>query len=297
MNTPVIELDDVTKSYGSRRGLSGVTLTVGEGEIFGYLGPNGAGKSTTIRLLLDLIRPTSGRIRVLGRDPRQAGTAARRDIGYLPGTLTIQGNWRVGSLLDHFADLRGGVSRDRIDGLCDRLGLDQDARIRALSKGNKQKVGIVQAFMHQPRLLIFDEPTSGLDPLLQHTFLEMVREANDDGATVLMSSHVLTEVQEVAGRVGIVRDGRLIAVEQVEDLRAKALRQIRAVFPEAPAARDAYQSLLTEPRWDGPVLTGSFTGPAALLLSRLAQDGCEDFLCTEPSLESLFFHYYEDGAR
>lgn len=292
MTGSAIELRALTKRYGTRRGISDVNLMVGEGEVFGYLGPNGAGKSTTIRLLLGLISPTSGTARVLGEDPSCADI--RRQIGYLPGTLVVRGGQRVGSLLHHFAQLRGGIEPGRIEELAERLTLDLRAPIRSLSKGNKQKLGIVQAFMHRPRLLLLDEPTSGLDPLLQRTFLQLVDEAHADGATVLLSSHVLSEVQETADRVGIIREGRIVAVERVEELRAKALRHVTATFPVAPNF-DAYSRLdgLTNLSVHNTRLECDFKGVAAELLAQLARDNALDVLSVEPSLEQLFFHYYD----
>ncbi|SFQ17564.1 ABC-2 type transport system ATP-binding protein [Amycolatopsis arida] len=205
--TKVIELDRLSKKYGRRRGLVGLTLDIERGEVFGFLGPNGAGKSTTLRLLLDLIRPTGGRAMVLGRDPRTAGPAPRRRVGYLPGDFVVDGRQRVDECLTFLANLRGGVARARIVELAERLDLELDARIGSLSKGNRQKVGLVQAFAHQPELLILDEPTSGLDPLVQQEFLAMVREARAAGQTVFMSSHIMSEVERVADRVGIIREG------------------------------------------------------------------------------------------
>ncbi|GAB2958497.1 hypothetical protein GCM10023080_017850 [Streptomyces pseudoechinosporeus] len=187
-----IELRELTKTYGTRRGLTGLTLDVRAGEVFGFLGPNGAGKSTTIRLLLDLIRPTSGRAAVLGLDPRRDGVALRSRVGYLAGDFVCDGRQNVRGYLRFLAALRGGVPQERIDALADRLGLDQTARIKKLSKGNRQKVGLVQAFMHTPELLILDEPTSGLDPLAQQTFLDLVAEAAGNGQSVFMSSHIGT---------------------------------------------------------------------------------------------------------
>jgi len=192
--TPVIETHGLTKYYDGNRGVVDLDLTVEAGAVFGFLGPNGAGKSTTIRLLLDLIRPTRGSAEVLGQHPRQGGAELRRRVGYLPGDFTVDGGQSSRELLTHLGHLRGGVPRDRVDQLAERLDLDLGTRIRSLSKGNRQKVGVIQAFMHQPELLILDEPTSGLDPLLQQTFLEMAREAKAAGQTVFMSSHVLSEV-------------------------------------------------------------------------------------------------------
>ena len=221
-----ITTQSLVKYYGKRRGLDGLDLAVRPGEIFGFLGPNGAGKTTTIRILLDLIRPTSGSAEVLGQHPRDGGAALRRRIGYLPGDFLVDDGQSSRELLTHLGHLRGGVPREHIEQLADRLQLDLGVRIRSLSKGNRQKVWVIQAFMHEPELLILDEPTSGLDPLLQQEFLQMAREARGAGQTVFMSSHVLSEVQQSADRVGIVRDGVMVAVESVDDLRRRVERVV-----------------------------------------------------------------------
>jgi ABC-2 type transport system ATP-binding protein len=197
----------------------GLDLEVKTGEVYGYLGPNGAGKSTTIRILLDLIRPTAGRVRVLGLDPRADGVEVRRRVGYLAGDFVVDGRQTGRQLLTYLGNLRGGVAAATVGALADLLGLDLDRQIKGLSRGNRQKVGIVQAFMHEPELLILDEPTSGLDPFLQQEFVRLVQAARQRGATVFMSSHVMSEVQQTADRVGIIRDGALVTVESVESLR------------------------------------------------------------------------------
>jgi ABC-2 type transport system ATP-binding protein len=204
----------LVKRYGRSRGLAGLDLEVQRGEVFGFLGPNGAGKTTTIRLLLDLIRPTEGRARVLGLDPRRDGVALRRRVGYLAGDFIVDGRQTGRELLRFLGNLRGGVPQARIDELAARLGLSR--KIKTLSRGNRQKLGVVQALMHTPELLILDEPTSGLDPFLQQEFAAMVREATDAGQTIFMSSHVMSEVQRTADRVGIIREGRLVTVDRVE---------------------------------------------------------------------------------
>jgi ABC-2 type transport system ATP-binding protein len=233
--TVAVEAMGLTKLYGTQRGLEDLTLAVQQGEVFGYLGPNGAGKTTTIRLMLDFIRPTRGSIKVLGTDPRSAaGVAARRRIGYLPGELSFDTRDQAGVFLRFLADARGGVPHRRIE-LAQRFELDLSRNIRTLSRGNKQKVGLVQAFMHEPELLVLGEPTAGLDPLMQQEFLELVREARAAGQTVFMSSHVLAEVQQAADLVGIVRNGHLVAVERVESLGKRAVRRVEVHF-EAPVA-------------------------------------------------------------
>lgn len=222
-----ISTRSLTKKFGRREVLHGVDFSVEAGSVFGVIGPNGAGKTTTMRCLLDIIRPTSGEVRVLGKDPRAGGPELRRRIGYLPGELFLEGRVTGRTLLAHYQAISGPVAPGRIDGLAERLGLDLDRHTRKLSKGNKQKLGLVQAFMHDPELLVLDEPTSGLDPLVQQEFHAMVREAQHRGQTIFLSSHVLSEVQQTADTVAILRDGRIIAVESVSGLREGAVRRVR----------------------------------------------------------------------
>jgi ABC-2 type transport system ATP-binding protein len=288
-----IRTERLTKMYGRSRGLAGLDLSAPTGEVYGFLGPNGSGKTTTIRLLLDLIRPTSGTARVLGLDPRSNGVELRRRMGYLAGDFTVDGRQTGTELLTYLSNLRGGVPPARIDALCDRLGLDPSRRIKDLSKGNRQKVGVVQAFMHTPELLVLDEPTSGLDPFLQQEFVSMVREAKANGQTVFMSSHVLGEVQQTADRVGIIREGRLIAVEQVDDLRERAVRRVEIVFDTAAVAAE-FEGLpgVTEVTVDGPVLRCRLEGRADSLVKAAARHTVVSLRSEEPDLEEMFFHYY-----
>jgi ABC-2 type transport system ATP-binding protein len=294
--TPVIRTEALVKYYGRRRGLDGLDLEVRAGEIFGFLGPNGAGKTTTIRILLDLIRPTSGSAELLGQWPRDGGASLRRRIGYLPGDFTVDGGQSSRELLTHLGHLRGGVPRARIEALADRLDLDLGTRIRSLSKGNRQKVGVIQAFMHEPELLVLDEPTAGLDPLLQQTFLEMAREAKGAGQTVFMSSHVLSEVQQSADRVGIIRDGRMIAVESVGALRRRAVRRVEIHFDE-PVDGSAFAAIegVHGVQADGSVLRCRLAGRADALVKAAARFGVESIVVEEPDLEELFFTYYRGG--
>jgi ABC-2 type transport system ATP-binding protein len=294
----VIRTEGLTKFYGGRRGLAGLDLEVRAGEIYGFLGPNGAGKTTTIRILLDLIRPSAGRASVLEADPRKGGPALRRRIGYLAGDFVVDGGQSSIELLAHLGHLRGGVPPHRIEELADRLELDLRSRIRSLSRGNRQKVGLVQAFMHQPELLILDEPTSGLDPLLQQTFLQLIAEAKAAGQTVFMSSHVLSEVQQAADRVGIIRDGVMVAVEAVETLRRRAVRHVEIRFDE-PVAPDAFVGLagVTDVRTEGPVLRCLLAGRADPLVKMASRYAVDSIIVAEPDLEELFLTYYhEDGA-
>ncbi|MBO4206069.1 ABC transporter ATP-binding protein [Micromonospora echinofusca] len=291
----VIELEKLTKTYGTRRGLVELDLAVAEGEVFGYLGPNGAGKSTTIRLLLDLIRPTSGRARLFGRDPREHAVELHRRIGYLAGDFVVDPRQRVGECLTFLADLRGGVPRTRIEELAARLDLDLTTRIRALSKGNRQKVGLVQAFMHQPDLLILDEPTSGLDPLVQQTFLDLVREATAAGQTVFMSSHIMTEVEAVADRVGIIREGRLVALDTVARLRDRARHRFEITFT-GPVDRAALAALpgVSDLVVEGGTARFFLSTDPNELIAVLARHRVASLQASEPDLGELFFAYYRD---
>jgi ABC-2 type transport system ATP-binding protein len=293
----VISSEALVKFYGRRRGLDGLDLEVRSGEVYGFLGPNGAGKTTTIRLLVDLIRPTRGQVRLLGQDPRGAGAALRRRIGYLPGDFTVDGDQSSRELLTFLGNLRGEVPRAAIEALAERLELDLDARIGRLSKGNRQKVAIVQAFMHQPEVLILDEPTSGLDPIMQQRFLDLVRGARLAGQTVFMSSHVLSEVQQSADRVGIVRDGRLVAVEEVETLRHRAVRRVEVRF-DGPVPADAFRDVpgVLDVQVSESVLRARLAGHADGLVKAIARYPVQSLVVEEPDLEELFFTYYR-GAE
>lgn len=291
--TTVIELSELTKTYGSRRGLAGLTLRVESGEVFGYLGPNGAGKSTTIRLLLDLIRPTAGTARVLGMDPRTDAVALHRRIGYLAGDFVVDGRQKAGECLDFLGNLRGGVPAARIIELADRLDLDLDARVKSLSKGNRQKVGLIQAFMHQPELLILDEPTSGLDPLVQQTFLALVTEARQRGQTVFMSSHIMSEVEAIADRVAIIREGRLVAVDTVADLRARSFLHVRITFAEPVLAQEfAALPAVTDVTVEGTTLHCSVDGSPDALIKTAARHTVTGLRADTQDLEELFHTYY-----
>ena len=294
MSTNVVETHGLAKYYGRRRGLESLDMEVRAGEVYGFLGPNGAGKTTAIRVLLDLIRPTAGRAQVFGQSPRAGGASLRRRIGYLAGDFIVDGGQTSRQLLEHLARLRGGLPNGRIEQHADRLELDLDVRIGSLSRGNRQKLGLVQAFMHQPELLVLDEPTTGLDPLLQQTFLLMASEARDAGQTVLMSSHVLSEVQQSADRVGIVRDGVMVAVESVEGLRNHAVRRVEIRFDE-PVAEAEFSALpgVSEVSLGGSTLRCRLTGRAEALIKAAARHALESMTIIEPDLEELFMAYYQ----
>ena len=231
-----IEVVELSKRFGRTRALREVSFTVPRGCVFGVIGPNGAGKTTIMRALLDIIRPTSGRATVLGEDSRNAGPELRRRIGFLPGELILEGRITGRRLLQHYADISGPVPRGHIDELAERFHLDLDSHVRTLSRGNKQKLGLVQAFMHNPELLVLDEPTSGLDPLMQQEFLSLVKEARAGGQTVFLSSHVISEVQQAADVVAILRDAQVVTVAGVEQLRQTAVRHLRMTATGIPPA-------------------------------------------------------------
>ncbi|MEV0203226.1 ABC transporter ATP-binding protein [Nonomuraea sp. NPDC050691] len=295
--TAVVQAEGLSKYYGRRRGLEDLTLDIQPGEVFGYLGPNGAGKTTTIRLLMDLIRPASGRVRVLGAPPGEAAIRAR--IGYLPGDLVLEGRERARDYLAFLGRMRGGVPPGRVAELAERLDADLSVPMRKLSKGNRQKIGLIQAFMHEPEFVILDEPTSGLDPLVQQEFLAMVREVRSSGRTVLMSSHVLAEVEHVSDRVGIVRSGRLVAVENVAALREKAVRRVELHF-DAPVPREAFEGLpgVRDLRVEGAGVRCTIDGRPDALVKAAARFTVVHLVSAEPDLEEIFLTYYsEEGAH
>jgi ABC-2 type transport system ATP-binding protein len=288
-----IVTEGLTKSYGDTLALDALDLQVRTGEVFGFLGPNGAGKTTAIRLLLDVLRPDTGSATVLGLDPRADGVEMRRRVGYLPGDFATDGRQSPREFLTYLGNLRGGISEGAIQDLAERLELDLDIRIGNLSKGNRQKVGLVQAFMHSPELLILDEPTSGLDPILAREFLALIAEARDSGQTVFMSSHILSEVQQGADRAGIIRKGRLIAVDDVDELRTRAMRHVQIVF-DTDVEVDEFAGLksVSDVSVEGNVMRCRLTGEADALVKTVARHKVIDFVSEEPDLEEMFFHYY-----
>lgn len=294
MAEAAISTEGLSKDYGGTVGLAGLDMEVRVGEVYGFLGPNGAGKTTAIRLLLDLIRPTGGRAVVLGLDTRVDGVALRRRVGYLAGDFLVDGRQTSSELLTYLGNLRGGVARGRIEELAQRLDLDLGLRIKTLSKGNRQKVGLTQAVMHDPELLVLDEPTSGLDPFLQHEFAAMAREATAEGRTVFMSSHVMSEVQSTADRVGIIREGRLVTVENVEDLRERSMRTVLIQFDD-PVRAEEFAGLagVSDLRVEGRSLSCRLDGRADALVKEAARHTVVTLSVEEADLEELFFQYYD----
>jgi ABC-2 type transport system ATP-binding protein len=289
----VIRTEKLTKFYGSHRGIVEVDLAVDKGEVFGFLGPNGAGKTTTIRLLLDLIRPTSGKAYVFDIESSADPVAIHRRIGYLPGEFALYDRLTGSQTLEYFGNLRGGVDRAYQASLIERFDLDPSRRFREYSKGNKQKVGLVAALQHRPELLMLDEPTSGLDPLVQQTFFATMREAVRDGATVFLSSHILNEVERSCDRVAIIRDGRLVQVDRVDALRDLAHHQVELRFAGDPPA-DQFRALpgVSDVVAEDHILRLRVKGSIAPVVEAAAKAGIVDFLSREPSLEETFLAQY-----
>ena len=295
--SPALHTEGLTKHFGDVKALVDLDLDVRRGEVCGFLGPNGAGKTTAIRLIMDEIRPTSGRAWILGMDCRAQSVEIRRHLGYLPSDLALYPNLTGKDTLTFFANLRGGVDWSYVDELAQRLGADLDKKVGDLSSGNRQKVGVIQAFMNRPQLLIMDEPSSGLDPLVQRELQSMMRGVVADGASIFLSSHTLSEVQRVADRVGIIRHGRLIAMESVASLRAKGIRRVElelgsparaSVFEDLPGARDVVVE-------DNRVHL-SFEGKMEQLLSRASAYEVVDIVTHEADLEEVFLTYYRDAG-
>jgi len=292
--TPAVELRGLTKAYGHHVAVDRVDLRIDPGQVFGYLGPNGAGKTTTIRVLAGLLRPTKGEVRVLGRDVVRHRDEVHRHLGYLPGDFVAYPDLTAGEYLRYLARLRDNVDRTLARELAVRLDLELDRRISSLSHGNRQKVGIVQALMHRPDLVILDEPTSGLDPIVQREFLQLLREIRDEGRTVLLSSHVLTEVEAVADTVAILRRGRVVAVENVERLKARSRRRLDLTFRgRVPLEELTAVSEVRDVVEAGLTAHVTVEGSTAALLEAAAPYHVERIVTHEIDLEEIFLDYYQ----
>jgi len=296
--TAVISCDGVVKRFGTVAALDGLGFEVPAGKVVGYLGPNGAGKSTTIRILLDLARPDDGTVRVLGHDPRTTGPELRRRVGYLPGELRLDDRLRVDETLRSWARIRGGVDEQHVARLCERLSLDPTRQTRGLSSGNRRKVGLVGAFMARPELLVLDEPTAGIDPLVQAEVLELVDDARADGATVFLSSHVLSDVQRVADEVVVIRAGSVVARGDVDDLRRAARQEFTVWFVgPAPEAELREVADVHDVEVRGVEASGVVEGDPNALLAVLARHAVSHLILPEPDLERAFLRFYEDADR
>jgi ABC-2 type transport system ATP-binding protein len=292
--TDAIETRGLTKDYGNGRGIFDLDLTVKDGEVFGFLGPNGAGKTTTIRQLMGLIHPTRGSALIFGLDCDRDSVAVKRKVGYCPGELPQFGGWRGAEIVAFVAGLRGDVEDASIKALAQRLDLDLGRKYREYSHGNKQKLALVLAFMHKPVLVILDEPTTGLDPLVQQEFYGIVRDARATGSTIFVSSHVLSEVEHICDRVGIVREGRLVTVSKLEDLVGMRAFHVEIEFADSVPTQELKsvpgldQLRVADHRASG-ILRGSFEP----LMSALVGRRVIGLVSREPSLEEIFLTYYE----
>jgi ABC-2 type transport system ATP-binding protein len=292
--TSAIVMHGLTKDYGSGHGLFDLDLEVAEGEVFGFLGPNGAGKTTTIRLLMGVIHASAGTATIFGLDCDSDSVAVKRDIGYLPGELPQFGGMRGSEVVTYLGGMRGGIDTARVKELSERLELDLGRRFREYSRGNKQKLGLVLAFMHRPRLLILDEPTGGLDPLNQQTFHQLVGEVKAVGTTVFLSSHVLSEVEETCSRVGIIRGGRLVSDMTMDKVHELRFHEVIVEFSgDVPEAAIRAAAGVEDVAVDGARLTCTVHGGFDGLLAALSGHTVVDMVSKEPSLETLFLSYYK----
>jgi len=290
----VVHTEELTKYYGKRRGIIGVSLDVKPGEVFGYLGPNGAGKTTTIRTLLGLLQPSSGSATVLGHDIVRHSLEIRRSIGYLPGELNTYDNMTGADFLRYLGHLRSGVDWAFVEQLADRLNCETSPRIGTLSHGNRQKLGLVQAFMSRPSLLILDEPTMGLDPLMQQEFYHMLAEVREDGRTVFLSSHIMPEVERVCDRVAIIREGVVVTIEDIATLKSRALRRLEIHFGE-PVNPEKFRNVdgVRDVTVQDSVLSCTVSGDLDALVKAAAESHVINVVSQEPSLEEIFLTYYQ----
>ena len=296
----IIEVERLNKSYGDKRGIIDVSFSVGEGEVFGFLGPNGAGKTTTIRILMALIRADSGSARIAGLDCWEKSVEIKKLIGYIPGEPSLDPNLTGGQILEYYAHLRGGVDQAYLKQLIQRFDLDIGRKFRQYSTGNKRKVVLIQAFMHKPKVLILDEPTSGLDPLNQQEFDAMVKEAGEEGRTILLSSHVLSEVEKTCTRVGIIREGRIVRIGGVHELKDIKRYEITINFAK-PVPTDLFKTVPgvveVEPLNGGQAIRIAMQGEADAVVKAAAQYPVVSLTSYEPSLEDIFMRYYAGNGQ
>lgn len=295
MSEQAIVLNELTKHYGKHRGINNLSFSVNQGEFFGFIGPNGAGKSTTIRTLMGLIRPTGGSASIFGLDCHSKASVIAKDVGYLPSENSYYENMKVRELLQYTADLYGMDCKTKMKELADRLNLDLSRKIADLSLGNKKKVGIVSAIMTSPKLIIMDEPTSGLDPLIQQAFYDILKEENSRGATVFFSSHVLSEVQKLCDRVAILKEGQLIGIQSIKELRESGYKKVSLSAKEAIPRDFFHLSGIANyaETADKTSVSFMYNGNITAIIDKIHLLSLDDVLLEEPSLEEIFMHYYE----
>lgn len=289
----IIELTNLTKYYGKSRGIIDLSFTVEQGEIFGFIGPNGSGKSTTIRTILGLIFPTSGSAKIFGYDCVKKGYKIRSRVGYLPSEVFYYEGMKVINLLKYSASFYPNVDNKRIFELAEILDLELNRKIEDLSYGNRKKVGIIQGLLHHPDLIILDEPTSGLDPLIQQNFFNLIREENRKGASVLFSSHVLSEVQKICSRVAIIKEGRLVSIENMNTMKNSNYKRFKLDLENPPASSAFNIDGITNFELIGNRLSFLFKGDINRVIAIIQGIKLENLIVEEPSLEEIFLHYYE----
>jgi ABC-2 type transport system ATP-binding protein len=293
-----METRGLTKDYGSGRGIFDLELAVADGEVFGFLGPNGAGKTTTIKLLMGMTHATKGAATILGLDADRDAVALKKRIGYVPGELPQWGGWRGEEIVAYLAGIRGDLRDDEVSRVASTLDLDLSRKYREYSHGNNQKLALLLAFASKPALLILDEPTSGLDPLHQQAFYALVRDARAGGATVFVSSHVLSEVEQICDRVGIVREGHLVTVGRIGELTGMRAQRVEIELADASASGQiASLPGLEQVRVEGAHVSGMYRGDVQPLLAALASQRVLSFTSREPSLEEVFLSYYAGDPR
>ena len=288
----VIEANHLTKYYGKARGIVDVSFSVDEGEIFGFIGPNGAGKSTTIRLFCSLIYPSGGTVKIFGKDAIKHGPEIRQEIGYLPSEVFYYDRMKVLDLLKYSASFYKDGSTKRLYELADIMELDLKRRIDDLSYGNKKKVGIVQGLLHQPKVIFLDEPTAGLDPLIQQKFFNLIREENENGATIFFSSHILSVVQKICNRVAIIREGEIAEIQDIKTLQKENYKKIRIAANNIDETRFDVDGVSNLVKDDGAI-TFFFKGDINLITRLISEKEVVDVTIEEPTLEEIFIHYYE----
>lgn len=291
-----IEINNLTKTYGNSRGITDVSFSIEEGEIFGFIGPNGAGKSTTIRTLLSLIFPTSGSAKIFGKDCIQFAPEIKKDIGYLPSEVFYYDNMKVIDLLKYSASFYKKDCTKRIKELAEIMDLDVTKKIDDLSLGNKKKVGIVQGLLHDPKLIILDEPTSGLDPLMQQKFFELLEQQNKRGATILFSSHILSEVQRLCDRVAIIKEGKIMTVEKISTLKENNFKRFKIDTAQALDPTFFKMTGVNDIDVQGRTTSFLFKGNINQVMRKVAEIDIENLWIEEPDLEEIFMHYYEKEA-